>query len=368
MDSKKQTSPEYSESDGDVGLLLYKTGHALKQFFIWIGKILSQFGQAVISLIVFLFRNAIWLLAGTLIGLGYGYFGYKKQGDTYTAQMSVKANFNSTRSLYNTIEYLNSLIAANKTDELSKIFGITEPEADRLIEFSCTFIESEIITAEMYKQQFMQYDHKSAWTRVDTFWLRTIEYGHFKEELTKYDYPYHEIGVKSTNSSIFSRLEKGIVNYISRVELLQEIKDQQLISNNDEEKILTAAIQNIDTLRRAYNLRLSRGESTETPGVNQLTFLQSTPEVKTPELQLYDKLMDLLDQLKKSRIKNTTEKDVIEVLSSFNPIGKRLTFLQQNGTRDILAGLAVSIIILSLIATYKELNRLEKSKRVKRSL
>lgn len=370
MDSSKRTSPEFQGSDGDVGFLIYKVGHTIKQFFVWIGRGIAILGEALAAFVIFLFRNAIWLLIGTVIGVAFGYYNYTKQGAYYTAELTVKANFNSTRSLYNTIEYLNSLISANKTDELSKVLNITPAEADQLIEFSANNVESEIIKADMYKDQFMQDDPRSPRIRRDTFWLRTIEYRDFKESLTKFDYPFHEIELKSTNPSIFSKTEKGIVNYISKVQLLQDIKTQQVVSNNDEEKALLSAIQSIDTLRHAYSQRLARGESTTAPSSNQLTVMQSpaTAATKAPELEVYDKLIELLDQLKKSRIRNSTENDVIEVISSFNPVGRKLTFFQQNGTRDILAGLFLSIIILLFVGSYRKLEQMNKRKRVKNTV
>ena len=133
MDSSKKTSPDYQGSDGDVGFLIYKVGHTVKQFFVWIGRGLAVLGEALSAFVVFLFRNAIWLLIGTAVGVAYGYFNYTKQGAYYTSEMTVKANFNSSRALYNTIEYLNSLISASKTDELSRLLGITPTEADGLI-------------------------------------------------------------------------------------------------------------------------------------------------------------------------------------------------------------------------------------------
>src|SRR5690349_6157929 len=125
MDSSKRTSPDYQGSDGDVGFLIYKVGHTLKQFFVWIGRGLSILGEALAAFVVFLFRNALWLLLGTIIGVAYGVYNYSKQGPVYTSRMTVKTNFNSSRSLYNTVEYLNSLISAGKNDDLSKLLGVT---------------------------------------------------------------------------------------------------------------------------------------------------------------------------------------------------------------------------------------------------
>lgn len=363
MDSSKKTTPEHSDSDADVGLLLYKTGRAIKQFFLWLGRILNRLGRAVIIGALFILRNIIWLAAGTLIGLAFGYYQFQKHGNYYFAQMTVKANFNSTRSLYNQIEYLNSLIAAGKSDDLAGIFNITAKEATQLIDFSANFVQSELITAEMYQEQFMEHD-RTVKVRQDTFWLRTIKYNDFKESLTKFDYPYHDITVRSTNPSIFKKLEKGIVNLVSSNDLLNEIKNRQAISNKDEERLITQSIENLDTLRRAYNARLAHGESVTPSTGNQLTLLENAPTVKTPELELYDKMLELHDQLKKSRKRNSTEKDIVEIFSSFNGVGKRLTFWQQNGLRDMITGLVVTFLILLLVAIYKTLAAFEKNRKL----
>ncbi len=280
----KSERPEY---DADVSLLLYKTGRSFKQFFIWLGKIFTQLGKSLATGLLFLMRNIVWLIAGTLLGLGYGYFQFTRNGAHFVAEMTAKANFNSSRALYSTVDYVNSLIANGQVDELGKLFNISREEARQLVEFSANAVESELMAADIYQQQFMQYD-RTAKTRQDTFWLKTLKYSDFKKSLTKYDYPYHEIRVVSTNPSIFPRLEKGMVDYISRNELLQDIKNRQAISNNDEEKLIATAIENIDTLRRVYNERLKKGQPATLPSGNQMTILESKPEITTtPELDLF---------------------------------------------------------------------------------
>lgn len=352
MESSNRSYPQSRDSDADIGLLLYKTGHAIKQFFIWIGQMLGVVLSIIGAPLLFILKNLHWLLVGALIGLVYGYFNYKRQGPQYTAQMTVKANFGSQRALYNTFDYLNALISSSNHQELARIFGITPKEAEELLEFSGSFVESEIITADMYKEQFMDHNRADR-VRQDTFWVRTISYEGFKESLTKFDYPYHEVQVRSKNPAIFPNLQAGLINYVSKNELLQEVRNKQSISNKDEEALLTQAIGNLDTLRRAYNLRLARGGTTSNPSGNQLTLLEAMPDMKTPELDLYDKLLELHDQLKNSRKRTSMEEEILEVLSPFNPVGRQLTFLKQNGITDIITGLAISFLVLLAIGIYR---------------
>lgn len=362
MNSMKDTSTERPDSDGDIGLLLYKTGHSIKQFFVWIGYLLRHLGRAFGVFLLFLFRNILWLIVGALAGLGYGYYNYQKKGTFYVSEMTVKANFNSSRALYNTVEYINSLISSANLNELARLFKISPDQAKQLVEVSAVNIESEFYISEMYREQFLQPDRTIRF-KQDTFWLRTVGYEKFKESLTKFDYPMHRIEAKSTNAAIFPKLETGISNIVSANQMLRDVRDNSVISNNDGEKLLVNAIRGIDSLRQAYNQRLARGESTSPPAVNQLTLAPTASEPAVPELDLYDKLLELQYELKKARTKSATEKDVIEIYASFNPVGRRLTFLEQNGTRDILTGVLLSLILLCVIATFRWRSALEKQKK-----
>lgn len=351
----KSSLPENSGQEADVSLLLYKSGKALKQFILWIAALFAGLGKAVLAGLLFLLRNILWLAIGAAIGIAYAAYIVKRDGKHYVADMTVKANFNSTRSLYNTIDLFNQLIGTGRTDELADLFKISNQEAKQLVAFSISSIESELITAELYKQQFLQND-RTVKIRQDTFWMRTIKYPDFKESLTKLDYPYQQITVTSTDPTLFPKLQKGIIDYVSRNELLQELRNKQVISNRDEEKLIISAIENIDTLRRAYNQRLLRGQDPSLSGGNQLMVMESTPNIKTPELDLYDKMLELQDELKSSRKRNSTEHDILEVFTPFNTIGKRLRFFDQAGTEYALTGLAISFLILLSLSIYRSVS------------
>jgi hypothetical protein len=351
------------DSDADVNLLLYKTGKAFKEFVLWIGRGIKKTGNALLVTLLFLFRNIIWLLIGAGLGLAYGLYK-ESRNSTFTSQMVLKANYNSARSVYNTVEYLNALISANQTSELGKFFGISPAEAQQLTEFSVEPIESELSVAELYKQEFFQPERDKK-IRLDTFWTRTVKYADFKESLSKYDYPYQVVTAHTTNRMLFSRLGNGISQHVNSNTLLTAVNEQQAKSNADEERILLASISNIDSLRRAYNERLIKGEAIAQPG-NQITVLQGLPqETSAPELELYDKLLRLQDELKKSRTRAATEKNVVEIFSPFNPVGKKESFVKSVGW-SALIGLLTVMAILLLLALYKWLVKFEASHPVRK--
>src|SRR5687768_15026054 len=151
--NKTVNNPTQRDPDADVSMLLYKTGKAFKQFLLWIGRGFKRIEGLLLMTLLFLFRNFIWLLVGLVLGLSYGLYKQTKASG-YTSQMVVKANYNSSRALYNAVDYLNALISTGQLNELAAIFGITEAEAGNLSEFTIEPVESEVIIASMYKEEF----------------------------------------------------------------------------------------------------------------------------------------------------------------------------------------------------------------------
>ncbi len=352
MDPINKPSGAENDSDAYVGLLLYKTGASIKRLFVGIGRMFYVLGKAIADFVLFLFRNLLWLVLGTLIGLGYGAYRISKEGNKFASELTIKTNFNSSRTLYSTIEYLNALIGAQKLEDLSGLFKITKEEARQLVSFNTKPVKSEMITAGMYRDQFIQYD-RTFRSKQDTFWLRTVKYEDFKETLTNYDYPFHQVTAISTNPMVFPKLQTGLIAYISNNKLLQETKQRQVLSNREEELLLSSAIKTIDTLRKAYSTRIASGELPTTLPGNQITMMDNAPETKVPELEVYDKMLELQDELKKSRRRSLTENEIVEVISSFTPVGRQLSILEQNTTRYAVIAFIFTFLILVGISSVK---------------
>jgi hypothetical protein len=366
METGNKTSAEttHRDADADLSLFLYKSGRSVKQFLLWIGRSIGRLGDLLLLLLLFLIRNILWLLIGLVLGLSYGFYKLSK-GSTYNSEMVVQANFNSSRELFSTVDYFNALISSHQVKDLSKIFELTPAEAEQLSEFSVEPVNSELITAQMYKEEFIL-PNRNGKLRLDTFWTRTIKYEDFKESLTKFDYPLYSITAVTTNPTIFGKLGAGILNHVNKNELLSSVREKQSMSNADKEKLLVASIINLDSLRKAYNERLVKGEPV-TPGGNQMTVLDGTTEPQTPELDLYDKMLELQEELKSSRRRTATENNIIAVFSPFSPLGEKVSFIDSVVYLG-LYGFLLALGILILIALYKSLVTFEskhKSKKTK---
>lgn len=358
MDVKQPPLSGHDYQDADANLLLYKTGKSVKDFLLWIGSLFKSLGNALMRSLLFLMRNILWLFLGAALGTGYGVYKIEQAGAHYESTMTAKANFNSARALYNTLEYLNSLISSGDSKTLAELFAIAPEQTKQLISFSAEPVKSEMLVAEMYREQFLQ-GGRNRFMQQDTVWAHTLSFKNFKESLTVYDYYYHTITAVTTNALLFNDLQKGILKHISRNEVLTTILNSQIRTNNDEEKLIVAAIRNLDTLRQAYNLRLIKGQ---TPGEsNQLVFMEKSSENPVPELELYDKVLELQDELKTNRKRSVIEQYAITVFSPFNPLGRKLSYLQQNVIHFALAGFLITLTVLLLILIYKSLLSYEKA-------
>lgn len=349
------TRPTPREEDVDLGQLFYKTGGAINTFFAWIALLFKALGNLILGFLFFLRRNLLWLAIGTLIGVGYGFYLTKRDGANYYATMTVQANYNSTRALYNSVDYFNALISDRQLADLTKIFKISNEEAASLNSFSVEPVVTELITADMYKNRFLNLYHNTR-LRMDTFWVKTISYKEFKSSLTKYDYPIHQVKVNSSNSTIFSKLEQGIISTVSSNELLQEGKQSGNESNEQEVALLESSLRSLDTLKASYNKRLAATGSKE--GTN-VTLLEGNVAVSNPELQLYDKILQLKDELKMVKSQAVVERDILQVYAPFSAVGQSAGLLENKIVKYAYIFLLLTLALLLFIAFYKFLQRAE---------
>lgn len=360
MEPTQKPTPRVTpkEDDVDLGQLFYKTGGVIHNFFSWLGRVLAGIGKAILFFLFYIRRNLVWLIAGTLLGLGIGFFLMSKTGKNYFSEITIRTNFNSSRSVYSSINFFNGLVSNRQHQELARIFRITPAEAATLTYFESSPVTSELITAEMYNQQFLNQNYYTR-LRMDTFWIRTIGYEDFKSALTKYDYPVHQIKVTSTNAFIFPKIQQGLIQHLSNNELLRMVEENGNEMNRQEVELLTASIQSLDTLRSSYNKRLARSSETNNPG-NNVTVLDGNTDIKNPELELYDKMLQLKDELKIAKNQAVMQKNIIQVYSSFGSIGQRVSIFEQKVVKFALIGLLSAFFITAFISFYKILVDLEK--------
>ncbi|MFI5152026.1 MAG: hypothetical protein ACHQET_01750 [Chitinophagales bacterium] len=347
---KRPTQPE--SNDVELGVLMNLFIRICRKIFGFFAGIFEELAGWISWIVRFLRRNLIWIVLAALAGEIWGIYLDNKHGSKYESNMVVRTNFQSGHALYNIVDYLNALVSQGKFADLEKALGVSEKEARGLRYFDAQPVEDELLLTELYKQRFLAMD-RSDLVRMDTFWSRTFKYEDFKKSLSKFDMPLHQISVMSIDPAIFSKIQNGLVNLITQNEVLKKNQELAMENRNDEEHILVSSIQGLDTLRRVYNQLLQQRSASKESGTTNLNFLDKELSIKTPELDLYDKILALKDELKRLRVVSAESQSVIQVYSPFSPVGKRMNLLKQDSSYYTGTMVMAAIVILLIIEIYR---------------
>jgi len=345
----------------------------ISDFLRLMGKILTRIGNAIawifinlfdLLILFFLFikRKFVWLAIAFLLGLGFGLYTYYDSGYVYRSEMITRSNFGSNYFLHNQIEFFNSLIQNKKTDVIRKIFNITEAEAKSLVGFKVMPVKSDIEAAKLYRQTFLQ-PKRNHILGFDSIWSKTLKFDAFKQQLTEYDYPVNKIIVRSKQADIFPKIQQGVLNSFNNDPDLKEKKENFQQIRKQEETLLTSVLNNIDTLRQAYNKKLTMQAENTPAGSNQL--ILGERDIRNPELDLYDKTMIVKDELIELKTIAAEEKEPLVLYSGLGSTGTAESFNRKIGTPAFYL-LAAMFSFLVIIEFIKYLTKVETRKKANR--
>ena len=310
---------------------------------------------------IFIKRKLIWLTAGLLLGLSVGLYFYFKEGPVYYSDMVVRANFESARSLYNAIDYFNSLVKDGRTDELMEVFNISEAESRKLIRFEISAIDDELESIKLYKKFISDYNRNNL--VKDTLWAKMIKYPDFKNDLTHYNFPLQKIRVYSNNPGVYRSIQTGLLKSFQQYKDLLELQGKFIDVLKDEEAILKRSLTGLDSLRIAYNKSIIEGA--RTAGGNNMVLGNNNKNFSNPEIELYDKELLLKDEITDIRNKLIEQQNVFRVTADFNPRGTKVSGYNQEFILYAWYGLLVSFCALLLIECYRYLDKTDKQKSLK---
>jgi hypothetical protein len=348
------------ENEVDLGVFLNLLRKLFKKISRFVQSFILMTYNLVIFALIFIKRRLIWLALGGLIGLGFGLQRYYANGPSYFSEMVVRTNFESSRMLYNKIDYFNSLIKQHHYKDLSALFSISESNAQRLVFFEIEPIDKDLEAAKLYRNTFLDYKRNGI-NGVDTLWTKTMKFEDFKKDLKANDFPLQQIRLYSSNPDIFSNVEEGIVKVVNNNKVLQSVKETTTQIFKDEENILNRSLSGLDSLRQAYNKRIELSATQKAEGNN---ILVSDKDLRNPEIDLYDKELVVKDELFNARKRAIEQQDILQVYSGFNPVGTKASSYKQDFFTYSWWGILIVFALLLLIELYHTVNKLD----TKRSL
>ena len=121
---KESSKSNNEEEEVDLGSLFVIIGKGFSNFFNFIGNIFKGIFHFLITILIFLRENILKIGIAGFIGLIAGFFLEVKTPKKFESEMLLKPNFESTRQLYNNVNYYNDLVKQKDTVSLQKIFNL----------------------------------------------------------------------------------------------------------------------------------------------------------------------------------------------------------------------------------------------------
>ena len=329
----------------------------LIQLFNYFGKIIKKLNLRLKSFLVWLFDNLVLVLLfikkqsikisiAVILGACFGYFLQRNEAKLYSSEMIVHPNFESSRQVYTSIEYLNQLAITNNVEKLSEELRISKEEASSIISLYCKPILEEHNKIKVYDEFISSLQDTASASKVD--------FKDFVKNLSDYDNKYHRIVVESNYRGLFAKLQENIIQLIGRNEYYRKNKSIQEQSLKKSEEIFNKQLQDIDSLREVYNkvLLAERASNKDSDGGGN-TFNFAKMDSKTNELELLKEsrvVNEKLIELNKEKLRLTS---IVNVISDFNPVGKPVNNVLRN--KIIIWGVIFGLITM-VVLIFRELN------------
>ena len=343
MSDKEYKNPiTVKEEEIDLGKLFEMIGKTFQKLFNFIFFILKEAFHFLILILIFIknhiFKVFLAAFLGALLGFGIDYISPQE----YTYDMLIEPNYKSIDEVYEKLEYYNVLIDLDDSISLAKEFNISYNLANKISSF-------ELVPYESEKDQILAYDNFIKAT--DTLTHKLFSFKDFRGIGTsKLDSRLYVYRMKSY-LPYFPSLEKQILTAIGENELLKKRRKIQKNTIKLDSIATRIALKDIDSLRSLYKkvTLLEVNKSYESSASTYIDFAKESSS--NNDVAFFKITKSLNENLIKLEVKKETTDNIINVISSFNPAGKKTgTFFQ---TKMYNLGLLFSLIMTGLILVIK---------------
>ena len=343
------TNQNTNEEEVDLGYLFKIIGKGFSNFFNFIGKFLKEIFHGIIVSLIFLKEHIIKIGIAAIIGASFGVYLELNKKTLYASSFLVEPNFKSTRQLYNNIDYYNELVQQKNYAELSKTFGIEESLVTSLKSFSIETIKNDKDIISRYDEFVLD---------ADSITVKKYTYKEFKSSFSKYDYKVHKINVIAYRNDVFKHLGSPIIASVVDNKYFSRYKKLANENLNRTELLLRKNLIQLDSLSETYRAVLLQKSQKVTAGTN--IDLGSRGN-KIKELELFETKKDINEDLEAIVEEKTNKYEVVNVISSFQPVGYRIKGVTKNYISLLaLLGALTVIVVLLLFKLNKYLDTYKK--------
>jgi hypothetical protein len=333
---QKESSKSNNEEEVDLGSLFVMIGKGFSKFFNFIGDIFKGFFHFLVIILIFLKENSIKIGIAGFLGLIAGVFLEVKTPKKFESEMLLQPNFESTRQLYNNVNYYNDLVKQKDTISLQKIFNLDKKIAGSLQAFEIAPIITDRDIINTYNNLILS---------VDTLTIKSYDYAAFKNSFTIYDYKLHKLTVTAKENDVFEKLGDVLISSVVNNNYFKRLKKLTNESLNRTDSLYRQNLTQVDSLRKVYVEVMVAEAKKQTAGTNiDLGGEKST----TKELELFETNRKINADLRGVASQKATSYEVINILSSFQPIGTEIKGVTKNYA-FLLTILGAGFMILFLL-------------------
>ena len=261
--SKEVKSPQNNSEEVDLVQLLKLIGSGFKSIAIFIGHILNKFFFVFVWIVFFTKKNILILIISAFVGLLFGYIVEYKMGPLYKSSMIIKQNYNTGKSLYNSLEYFNGLLAEGDFDALSKELLIDTSYISSIKDFKMESFITE-------NQRYVEYNNYLK--GLDSVLASEYDYDTYLEEIDESVYTTQLLTIRATSNDNFNLVFKAISSKMNTIPFFQREQERDIRELENTALALNAAIRESDSLQKTYKKVLENTLDLENGSQTSITF------------------------------------------------------------------------------------------------
>ncbi len=198
-------------------------------------------------------------------------------------------------------------------------------------------------------------------TDLDSSIVSKIDFESFAEDQPVESFKFHSVKVVSKDKYIFSKLRSPIISSIIRNGYYDQVRATSYSNLISKKKAIESSMIELDTLRSLYKEVMLIESRKANSGTN---IFMSEAGVNDREVVVFDKYMTMNEELINVNKQLTEENEVINVVSSFNPVGLKVGGWYRNFlVIGFFAGFFIVFSIVSLLSINRALEKLDNDRK-----
>lgn len=242
----------------------------------------------------------------SLLGLLFGYVKEKASIPVYESSMLIQQNYNTGKSIYNTINYYNGLISDKDFISLSQELSIDTTIVSSIVSF-------DIAASVSLSQKTQQFDKFAK--GIDSLLRVETSLDDYLETVDESIYTTQQLTVFSTSNDNFKLIFEAIYAKLNSIPYFKKEQEKDTRKLQNRALAIQEALVKSDSLQKVYKKVLEIPLSAEGKAQTSITFEASEDNNKTKEYELYRSDITLREQLVAINRELENQQNIIEELS-----------------------------------------------------